>query len=129
MAPKKDRVDTSASRTPLTDNPFAQLAALRGDLPAVPAPSTEAPKAIILPDKPPAFQVDRTRKGGYHLAIERRSGGKIVTILRGVDTGGDELLTKLKRLCGAGGAVREGAIEIQGDHRARIEQFLKAQGR
>ena len=129
MAPKQDRIDTSAARTPLTDSPFAKLAALKGELPAAPAPDPNPPKAIILPDAPPKYQVDRTRKGGYHLAIEKRSGNKVVTILRGVDTGGDELLTKLKRLCGAGGAVREGAIEIQGDHRARIEQFLKAQGK
>jgi len=31
-----------------------------------------------------------------------------------------ELATRLKRLCGAGGAVREGVIEIQGEHRDRL---------
>lgn len=128
MAAKKERIDTSAAVTPLTDNPFAGLAGLRDALPTSPVPQV-APKAEILPDEPAAFRVDKTRKGGYNLAVERRAGGKVVTLLRGVDTGGDALLAQLKRLCGAGGAVRDGAIEIQGDHRARIEQFLKAKMR
>ncbi len=31
-----------------------------------------------------------------------------------------ELATRLKKLCGAGGGVREGVIEIQGEHRDRL---------
>jgi translation initiation factor 1 len=31
-----------------------------------------------------------------------------------------ELATRLKKLCGAGGSVREGVIEIQGEHRDRL---------
>ena len=31
-----------------------------------------------------------------------------------------ELATRLKKLCGAGGAVKDGSIEIQGDHRDRL---------
>ncbi len=31
-----------------------------------------------------------------------------------------ELATRLKKLCGAGGAVKDGDIEIQGDHRDRL---------
>jgi translation initiation factor 1 len=34
----------------------------------------------------------------------------------------------LKRLCGAGGAVKDGAVEIQGDHRERIAEHLRALG-
>ena len=37
-----------------------------------------------------------------------------------------ELATRLKKLCGAGGAVRDGAIEIQGEHRDRlVAELLK----
>jgi len=31
-----------------------------------------------------------------------------------------ELATRLKKLCGAGGSVREGVIEVQGEHRDRL---------
>lgn len=124
VRPEKKRIDTSADRIPLTDSPFAQLAGLKENLPAPPAP----PKAEILPDLPKKaapFRVEKTRKGGYNLAIEKRSGGKVVTVIRGIDRGAEELLGALKKLCGAGGALREEGIEIQGDHRDRVERFLK----
>jgi translation initiation factor 1 len=36
------------------------------------------------------------------------------------------LATRLKKLCGAGGAVKDGSIEIQGDHRDRlVEELIK----
>ncbi len=50
-------------------------------------------------------------------------GGKAVSVITGLPLPApalEELATRLKRLCGAGGAVREGAIEIQGDHRDRL---------
>jgi translation initiation factor 1 len=38
----------------------------------------------------------------------------------------DALATRLKKLCGAGGAIKEGSIEIQGDHRDRlVAELLK----
>jgi translation initiation factor 1 len=40
----------------------------------------------------------------------------------------DELATRLKRLCGAGGAVKDGTIEIQGDHRDRLVAELQKLG-
>jgi len=50
-------------------------------------------------------------------------GGKGVSVIRGLPLGDEalaELAARLKRMCGAGGAVREGAIEIQGEHRDRL---------
>ena len=56
-------------------------------------------------------------------------GGKTVTVVRGLPARDlDQRVTELKRLCGAGGTVREGAIEIQGDHRERILERLQALG-
>lgn len=56
-------------------------------------------------------------------------GGKTVTVVRGLPAGDVEpRMSELKRLCGAGGTVREGAIEIQGDHRERIAERLQALG-
>jgi translation initiation factor 1 len=39
-----------------------------------------------------------------------------------------ELLRTLQKLCGAGGAVKDGTLEIQGDHREKIEQVLTERG-
>ena len=50
-------------------------------------------------------------------------GGKSVSVIHGLPLDRpalEELATRLKRLCGAGGAVRDGAIEIQGEHRDRL---------
>jgi len=63
--------------------------------------------------------------------VERRRGGRgngWVTLVTGL--GGDPKaeLKGLKRLCGAGGALREGAIEIQGDHADRLVAHLSGRG-
>ena len=57
--------------------------------------------------------------------------GKGVTVVTGVPLGGDalaELGARLKRLCGSGGTVRDGVIEIQGDHRDRLVAELAKEG-
>ena len=49
--------------------------------------------------------------------------GKGVSVITGLALRADELealATRLKKLCGAGGAVKDGKIEIQGDHRDRL---------
>jgi translation initiation factor 1 len=62
---------------------------------------------------------------------ERRSGGKTVTLIRGLDPVASDLpglLKKLKTVCAAGGGIADGAIEIQGDHRDRIVELLRSLG-
>jgi translation initiation factor 1 len=67
-------------------------------------------------------RIQRTSKG---------HGGKTVTIITGLPGGErelDELLKVLKQHCGAGG-TRDGAtLEIQGDHRGRLQAKLEALG-
>jgi translation initiation factor 1 len=55
--------------------------------------------------------------------------GKTVTVIRGLP-GADlaATATDLKKLCGSGGSVKDGAVEIQGDHREKIVARLRAQG-
>ena len=36
---------------------------------------------------------------------------------------------QLKAACGSGGTVKDGVIEVQGDHCERVVELLKAQGR
>jgi translation initiation factor 1 len=58
-------------------------------------------------------------------------GGKGVSVITGLPLGGEELdalATQLKKLCGAGGAVKDGTIEIQGDHRDRLVTELQKLG-
>ena len=58
-------------------------------------------------------------------------GGKVVTLITGVRSAPaqiDELATTLKRQCGTGGAVKDGQIEIQGDHRDRLAALLGEMG-
>jgi translation initiation factor 1 len=50
-------------------------------------------------------------------------GGKGVTVVSGLTLDAaqlEELAARMKRLCGAGGAVKDGRIEIQGEHRDRL---------
>jgi translation initiation factor 1 len=57
--------------------------------------------------------------------------GKGVTLIKGLAMDADTLAVmgkKLKAMCGAGGTVKEGVIEIQGDHIERILDYLQKQG-
>jgi translation initiation factor 1 len=54
-------------------------------------------------------------------------GGKGVSVISGLPLAAADLevlASRLKRLCGAGGAVRDGVIEIQGEHRDRLVKEL-----
>ena len=57
--------------------------------------------------------------------------GKGVTVIKGVPLDGaalDQLGKQLKSACGAGGTVKHGTIEIQGDHRDTVVARLKQHG-
>src|SRR3954468_21261514 len=57
--------------------------------------------------------------------------GKTVTTVANVplaDAGLKELAGKLKKRCGVGGSVKDGVIELQGDHRDVVLEVLKAEG-
>jgi translation initiation factor 1 len=84
------------------------------------APPAVAPKP--LPKGPPKVRVGREVAG---------RGGKGVTVITGLPLAAPELqalATRLKKSCGAGGAVNNAAIEIQGDHRDRLVAELQKLG-
>jgi len=58
-------------------------------------------------------------------------GGKVVTVVRGLatDSASLEATAKLlKTACGSGGAVKDGAVEVQGDHCDKVLALLAGRG-
>ncbi len=72
------------------------------------------------------------RDGVIRVGIETKGRkGKGVTLVSGVkiDAAGlVDLAKDLKVLCGSGGTVKDGVIEIQGDHRDKVLEALAARG-
>ena len=70
--------------------------------------------------------------GSLRISCETKGrGGKAVTLVRGLALDADALAALGKRLrsaCGAGGAVKDGVLEIQGDHRSRVAELLRQDG-
>jgi len=66
------------------------------------------------------------------LRIEKTGrGGKTVTVIDGLPRNAAfaaELAQELKRSCGTGGTLRDGAVELQGDLRDRAREFLTRKG-
>ena len=57
----------------------------------------------------------------------RRRYGKMVTVVEGIDAGDinlDDLAKKLKTKCASGGTVKDGNIELQGDHKKKVYDTL-----
>lgn len=57
--------------------------------------------------------------------------GKGVTVVQGIPLRGaelEDLASELKRRCGSGGTLKNGVIEIQGDHRDTLLDALAGRG-
>lgn len=84
------------------------------------------------PPSPPAMEEARSpAEQRATLKVERRPRGKVATVIRGLDSAGgalEELAGRLKAACGSGGTVKDGCIEVQGDHLGRVETELKRLG-
>ena len=92
---------------PVCRQPVAQCSCTS----AKPAPATDG-----------VVRVSRETKG---------RGGKAVTLVKGValDEAGLMALGKqLKAACGSGGTVKDGVIEVQGDHVERVMAALQKLG-
>ena len=66
------------------------------------------------------------------LRMEKKGrGGKAVTVVYDLPQNDGflkELSQRLKRACGTGGTVVDGGVELQGDLRDRVRDFLQQQG-
>ena len=66
------------------------------------------------------------------LRVEKKGhGGKTVTVVDGLPNNAaflKELCQELKRACGTGGSTTDGAVELQGDLRARVRACLLEKG-
>ncbi len=84
--------------------------------------------------KAPDLALRERRADGDRVKVRRETAGrrgKAATTISGVpvdDAGLKVLAGTLKKRCGVGGSVKDGVIEIQGDHREVVMQVLEAEG-
>ena len=66
-----------------------------------------------------------------NISVDKRRYGKMMTIVEGInpnDLDIDALITKLKKRCASGGTIKDGKIELQGDHRSKVKEALEEMG-
>lgn len=118
-------------RIPTDDRPFrwnSPFAALKQ---TAPSQTSAVPQANHAPDPAPATpgknrgRVDIIRQTAHR-------GGKTVTVVTGFTGIGqaekERLAKAMQKACGAGGTVKEGRIEIQGDQRDGVARILTEAG-
>ena len=121
---KKTRIPTGGESITWT-SPFAALRNM--DLPSAPdiQPGT-TPREVA----PAAPKKDRGRVDIIRHTAHR--GGKTVTVVTGFTGIGlaeiERLAKEMQKACGAGGTVKEGRIEIQGDQRESVARILANAG-
>jgi translation initiation factor 1 len=117
-----NRIPTNGG-APLGQSPFSKLS---GDgLPPV-------AKAESGPPAPAAPQATKNR-GRVDITRETAGrGGRTVTVVSGFMGIGqaekEQLANKMQKACGAGGTVKDGCIEIQGDKREQVAKILVEAG-
>lgn len=65
------------------------------------------------------------------IAVDKRRYGKMMTIVDGINPHEldiHEMAAKLKSKCACGGTVKDGKIELQGDHREKVKDVLQQMG-
>lgn len=115
----------------LGQNPFGALSGL-GDLPA--GPVIEG-GGVVQPRSATSATAKSPAKNRGRVDIKRSTagrGGKTVTLVSGFTGIGlpekEKLAKKMRNVCGCGGTVKDGQIEIQGDKREEIAAILTEAG-
>jgi translation initiation factor 1 len=83
-------------------------------MPAAPAPKPEKKKL-----RPDVIKLRREKRNGREVIVIDGLPADVVI---------DDYAKALKSMCGSGGTVKGRTIEIQGDHREKIEAFLLEKG-
>lgn len=121
---EKKRIPTSDTPFPWK-SPFAALKDAR--LPPTPP---EPPGRNPAHKPTPAPKRNRGRVDILRSTAHR--GGKTVTVVTGFvgisQLEKERLAKEMQKSCGAGGTVKEGRIEIQGDHRDAVSRILTEAG-
>ena len=114
------RIPTDGGKD-FTHNPFDALSS--AGLPSAPehSPADVAPPTATKPVRKNRGRVDILR----HTAGR---GGKTVTVVQGFVGIGlpekEQLAKAMQKICGTGGTVKDGRIEIQGDKRTEVARIL-----
>src|SRR3989338_4227611 len=65
------------------------------------------------------------------IKLEKKKFGKIYTVIEGIDEkeiDTKDLMKKLKAQFACGGTMKEGKVELQGNHRQQAKEFLTKMG-
>ncbi len=121
---EKKRIPTSGEPI-VWKSPFAVLKNIQ------PPPAPEVRPGADRPDAAPTVR----KKDRGRVDIKRQTahrGGKTVTVVTGflgISLAEKEILaTEIQKACGAGGTVKGGQIEIQGDKRVEVARILTNAG-
>lgn len=116
------KIPTNGGRE-LGQNPFAALG--NSELPSAPPMVAGKPATVSSPPAKNRGRVDILRETAGR-------GGKTVTVVTNFTGIGlpekEQLAKKMRNACGAGGTVKDGRIEIQGDRREIVAKILTEAG-
>jgi translation initiation factor 1 len=109
---------------------------LEGDMPRIvystdPEPVHQCPRCGRVPCVCQTVDLAPNQQTAYVQRDRKRRAGKTVTVIAGLQHNTahyKSLLKTLQSLCGAGGTLKDGEIEIQGDHRERVAEKLRELG-
>lgn len=97
-----------------------------------PRPADSLTQPVCEPSAPVTAKPSKNRGRVDIIRQTAHRGGKIVTVITGfvgIGQAEKELLAKhMQKVCGAGGTVKEGRIEIQGDQRDAAARILTDAG-
>lgn len=74
-------------------------------------------------------EIQKSENQTAHIRREKKGrAGKTVTTISNLRVDLRKLQRELQKYCATGGSIKNGVIEIQGDHRDKISKYLKTKG-